>query len=347
MSHVIVAGRSIGGAAPCFVIAEAGVNHNGDVALAERLVDAAADAGADCVKFQTFRAARLVSSSAEKAPYQQQATGQGSQQEMLENLSLPDDAWPRLMARASDRRILFLSTPFDAESADLLLRLGVGALKLGSGELTNHLLLAHVAGAGVPLLLSTGMASLDDVAAARDLVVAAGAPLALFHCVSSYPAAASDCNLRAMASMRAAFQCPVGFSDHTLGVDMGLAAVAAGAELYEKHLTLSRSMAGPDHRASLEPEEMKRLIVALRGVEAALGDGDKRPRPAELEVRRVARRSLFWTAKLRAGDVVVAANIEALRPATGIEPTRWRDVVGRVVARDVDAGRLIAWEDLR
>lgn len=335
-----------GGGAPCFVIAEAGVNHNGELALAEQLVDAAADAGADCVKFQTFTPERLVSSSAAKAAYQQETTGGGSQREMLEKLALPDDAWPRLMARAQGRGIAFMSTPFDEASADLLVKMGVPALKVGSGELTNHMLLDHLARARLPMLLSTGMATLDEVRTAVDVVRAHGVPLALFHCVSSYPAKASDCNLRAMATMRVAFEVPVGFSDHTLGVEVTLAAVAMGAELIEKHLTLDTNMPGPDHRASLAPKDFARLVAGIRGVESAMGDGDKRPRPSEIDVRAVARRSLFWARDVAAGAIVSRADIEALRPSGGMDPCMWRDVMGRTLAKSVKAGALVKSEEL-
>jgi N-acetylneuraminate synthase/N,N'-diacetyllegionaminate synthase len=345
-SFIRIGDVRVGGGARCFVIAEAGVNHNGDVALAERLVDAAADSGADCVKFQTFRPSRLVSSRADKAAYQKETTGGGTQMEMLEKLALPDDAWPRLMKRARERGILFMSTPFDEESADMLVRAGVPALKIGSGELTNHLLLEHVAAAGLPILLSTGMADLDETRAAVDVVRARGAAVAVFHCVSSYPALPDDANLKAMATLRQALACPVGFSDHTLGVAVATAAVALGAELVEKHLTLDVTMEGPDHRASLDPRGMKELVAAIRAAEAAVGDGVKAPRPAEEDVRRVARRSLFWARPGLAGAVVTRDDIQALRPSTGISPVRWRDVVGQRLARSVTPGEPVAWEDL-
>lgn len=341
-----IGARQVGGGAPCFVIAEAGVNHNGDVALAERLIDAAADANADAVKFQTFTPARLVSASADKAAYQKETTGGGSQREMLEQLALPPAAWPRLKAHAEKRGILFFSTPFDEQSADLLLALGVPALKIGSGELTNHLLLSHVARARVPVLLSTGMSTMDEVRAGVDVVSAHGAPTAVFHCVSSYPAAAADCNLRAMERMRGALGCPVGFSDHTLGDAVALAAVALGAELLEKHLTLDCAMAGPDHRASLEPAPFRALVAAVRDVEAARGDGEKRPVPAEEDVLRVARRSLFWARAVRAGDVIERADLEALRPASGLSPARYLDVIGQRAARDLKPGELVRQEDV-
>lgn len=341
-----IGARQVGGGAPCFVIAEAGVNHNGDVALAEQLIDAAAAAGADAVKFQTFVPERLVSSSADKAAYQKETTGGGSQKEMLEKLALPQSAWPRLQAHAKRRGICFFSTPFDEESADLLLGLGVPALKIGSGELTNHLLLAHVAKAGVPVLLSTGMATLDEVKAGAEVARAAGAPIAVFQCVSSYPAEARDCNLAAMQTLRAALGCPVGFSDHTLGLTVPAAAVAMGAELLEKHLTLDTSMAGPDHRASLDPRAFAELVAAVRAVEAARGDGEKRPTPAEEDVRRVARRSLFWARSRPRGAVVERTDVQALRPGTGLSPARSDVVIGRRLAADVVAGAMVALEDL-
>ncbi len=347
MSATITIGdKAIGKGSPCFVIAEAGVNHNGDVALAEQLIDAAADAHADAVKFQTFVPERLVSSSAEKAAYQKETTGGGSQQEMLAKLALPRSAWARLKAHAERRGVMFFSTPFDEESADLLVRLGVPALKIGSGELTNHLLLSHVAKAGLPLLLSTGMATLEEVKAGVDVARSAGAPVAVFHCVSSYPAEPKDCNLRAMETLREALGCAVGFSDHTLGLAVPTAAVAIGAELLEKHLTLDTSMSGPDHRASLDPPAFAELVRAVRAVEAARGDGVKRPTSAEDEVRRVARRSLFWTRAKARGSVVERADVQALRPATGLSPARFSEVVGRRVGVDVQAGAMIALEDL-
>lgn len=336
-----IGGEVVGAPARCFVIAEAGVNHNGDVALAERLIDAAADARADAVKFQTFTPARLVSSSADKAAYQQETTGGGTQRELLEQLALPATAWAHLKQHAARRGILFFSTPFDEASADLLLELGVPALKIGSGEITNHLLLTHVARAGVPLLLSTGMATMDEVRAGVEVARAHGAPMALFHCVSSYPAEPKDCNLRAMDTMRQALACPVGFSDHTLGVAVSIAAVAMGAELLEKHLTLDRKLVGPDHRASLEPAAFRELVDAVRAVEAARGSGDKGPTAAEEDVRRVARRSLFWARAVKAGAKVVRADLEALRPAAGMSPARYLEVLGKRATRDVVGGALV------
>ena len=274
-----VAGRTIGDGHPCFVIAEAGVNHNGDSALAHQLIDVAADAGADAVKFQTFDPERLVSATARKAAYQAAGTGSSeSQLDMLRRLVLPLEALAALAEHAARRGLIFLSTPFDESSADTLGELGMAAFKVPSGEVTNHALVAHVAGKGRPVLLSTGMSTLAEVAAAVEVVRQSGhPPLALFHCVTSYPAAPADCNLRAIAAMKAAFGAPVGWSDHTEGVAVSLAAVAAGANLLEKHFTLDRGLPGPDHRASLEPGRAG--PSGPHGARDRVGDGRRHQAP--------------------------------------------------------------------
>jgi N-acetylneuraminate synthase/N,N'-diacetyllegionaminate synthase len=331
-----------------FVIAEAGVNHNGDVALARRLVDAAADAGADAVKFQTFDPDALAAGGAPTAAYQREAgVRDADQRAMLARLALPPDAWPELRTQAHARGLVFLSTPFDDGSADLLDRLGVPAFKVGSGELTNTPFLGRLARRGRPLLVSTGMADMVEVAAAVDTVGAVGdVPLALLHCVSSYPARPEDANLRAIATMRHAFAVPVGWSDHTPGIELALAAVAAGAALVEKHLTLDRSLPGPDHAASLEPPAFRAMVAGIRAVEAALGTGVKAPVAAEREVAAVARRSLHWRRSLPAGQVVTESDVDALRPGTGLAPGRVGEIVGRRTAHAVDAGALVVARDV-
>lgn len=341
--------RRIGGGAPCFVIAEAGVNHNGDLDLAHRLVDVAAEAGADAVKFQTFDPEALAAPDAPKAEYQKDRTGgEGSQLEMLRRLTLPSEGYRALQAHAAERGILFLSTAFDPGSADFLEReLDLPAFKVPSGELTNHPFLEHLARKGRPLLVSTGMARLDEVGDALGVISAAGGRVAaLFHCVTNYPAAPEDCNLRAMATMRAAFGLPVGWSDHTEGLDLSLAAVAAGAEILEKHFTLDRDLPGPDHAASLEPEELRALMAGVRKIEAAMGDGIKVPRPAELPLAAVARRSLHTTRGLSAGAVLTASDLTALRPGTGLPPSRLRHVIGRRLVRALPAGGMLQETDL-
>ncbi len=334
--------RSIG-SGPVFVIAEAGVNHNGDVALARRLVDAAADAGADAVKFQTFDPAALAAAGAPTADYQRRAGVEAAdQREMLARLALPATAWAELQGRARACGLIFMSTPFDDGSAELLDGLGVPAFKIGSGELTNLPFISRLARRGRPLLISTGMADMVEVAAAVDAVRAAGdVPVALFHCVSSYPAAPGDANLRAMETMRRAFGVPVGWSDHTLGTELALAAVAAGASLVEKHLTLDRAFPGPDHQASLEPGEFGAMVAGIRAIEAAMGTGVKTPVAAELDVARVARRSLHWAVSMDAGRVVAPGDLAILRPGTGMAPGRLDELVGRRTTRAVIAGTAV------
>jgi N,N'-diacetyllegionaminate synthase len=336
--------RTIGEGQPCFVIAEAGVNHNGDVSLAHRLVDVAADAGADAVKFQTFDPERLVSPAARKAAYQVANTGSAeSQLDMLRGLVLPSGTLAPLAAHAQQRGLLFLSTPFDEGSADLLEALGMSAFKVPSGEITNHPFVAHVASKGKPVLMSTGMSTLTEVAEAVQVVRESGdPPLALFHCVTSYPAAPADCNLRAMAVMRAAFGVPVGWSDHTEGIGISLAAVAAGAVVLEKHFTLDRSMPGPDHRASLEPGELSAMVRAIREIEAAMGDGIKRPTASELANVAAARRSLHASRALPAGHLLDEADLIALRPGTGMSPALRSRLVGRRLRVGVQRGQMLS-----
>ena len=340
--------HQIGGGARCFVIAEAGVNHNGDPDLARRLVDIAAAAGADAIKFQTFDPAALVTADAPKAAYQQRNDGTTrSQREMLDALVLPRVLHHELRARAEAAGVLFLSTPFDEGSADFLVELGLPGLKIGSGELTNHLLLDHLARKRLPLLLSTGMATLAEVEQALHVIRAAGdPPVALFHCVSNYPCAPAEANLRAMATLRDRFGLPTGWSDHTLGLEIAFASVAMGAQLLEKHFTLDRRLPGPDHRASLEPAELGALVQGVRAIESAFGSGDKSPSPAERAVALVARRSLHWRNPLPAGQVVRPQDLQALRPGDGVSAAHVADLVGRPVRRAVAAGARVDLRDL-
>ncbi len=340
--------REIGPGAPCYVIAEAGVNHNGDVAMARQLIDAAAAAGADAVKFQTFKTERLVTATAAKAEYQQRNTGSSETQfEMLRKLELNETAHRELLEHCRARGIQFLSTPFEEESADLLQRLGVPAFKLPSGELTNWPLLEHVARMQKPMLVSTGMATHEEVDAAVGVIRAAGAPpLLLFHCVSNYPAPPAEANLRAMQTMTAAFGVPVGFSDHTAGDEVALAAVALGACALEKHLTLDRALPGPDHRASLEPAEFADLVRKVRHVEMALGSGRKEPAPSETATAAVARKSITLSCAVAAGDVLTAACLTLRRPGTGLSPAQLERIVGRKARRDLAAGTQPTLEDL-
>jgi len=332
-----------------FIVAEAGVNHNGELDLALRLVDAAAEAGADAVKFQTFRTDALVSAAAPKARYQQETTGSAeTQSAMLARLELGPDAHARLRDHAARRGIVFFSTPFDEASADVLDQLGVPLFKVPSGEVTNVPLLRHVAAKGKPILVSTGMCTLDEVAVALDTIAGAGdPPVAVLHCVSAYPAPAEETNLRAMDTLRTRFRRPVGLSDHTLGVEVALAAVARGAAVLEKHVTLDRTLPGPDHRASLEPADLTRLVRGARIIEAALGDGDKRPMPCELDTRAVARRSLVATRALPAGHRLSRADLTVKRPGTGIPPAELERVIGRTLVSPLAADELLDWKALR
>jgi N-acetylneuraminate synthase/N,N'-diacetyllegionaminate synthase len=341
---ITLGGRAVGAGAPVFVIAEAGVNHNGDPALAHQLIEIAAAAGADAVKFQTFRSEALVSRHAPKAPYQVETTGGAeSQLDMLRRLELSGETFVALAEACRRRGLLFLSSPFDIASADDLEALGVVAFKTGSGELTNLPLLEHLAAKGRPIIVSTGMATLDEVETAVATVRGRGTPLALLHCVSAYPAPPEECNLRAMDSLRERFGCPVGFSDHTPGITVAVAAIARGASILEKHFTVDRSLPGPDHRASLDPGELTALIAAVRQVEAALGDGQKRPTPAELPTRTVARKSLVAARALRRGEALTAAAVAVKRPGTGIAPGDLPRALGRRLRRDLDVDEVIEW----
>jgi N,N'-diacetyllegionaminate synthase len=337
---LLVGGRVIGGHAPCLVVAEAGVNHNGDVGIAHRLVDAAAAAGADAVKFQTFDPSLLTSAAAAAAPYQVRRTGEDSQARMLAALTLPSSAWSELAAHARERRLVFLSTPFDLASAELLCALDVPAFKVPSGELNNLPFIRALAGRGLPLLISTGMGTLEEVAQALD--AAAAAPgVALFHCVSAYPAPITEANLRVIPAMWERFGVPVGWSDHTRGEVTAVAAVALGAALLEKHLTLDRTMTGPDHAASADPDELSAYVAAVRATEAACGDGVKRPVPSEKENRRHA---LHAARDLDAGHVLAAADVITLRPAVGLPPGTLVD--GLVLRRRLPAGAPITATDV-
>jgi len=344
--RVTIGGRALGEGG-AFVIAEAGVNHNGEIELALRLVDAAADAGADAVKFQTFDPAALAAAGAPQAAYQAERGPAADQRAMLEALTLPRTAWPRLQARARERGVVFLSTPFDDGSADLLDELDVPAFKVGSGELTNLGFLSRLAARGRPMLVSTGMATLAEVADAVSAIRAGGdPPLALLHCVSAYPSRVEDSNLRAIATMREAFGVPVGWSDHSTGIEAAMIAVALGAALVEKHLTLSRDLPGPDQAASLEPAAFEAMVHAIRRVEAALGSGAKVPVAAELPIAAVARRSLHWARSLAAGATVAAADLAVLRPGTGLAPARAAELLGGRLARAVEAGAAVAKDDV-
>ena len=341
-------GRKLGLGHPCFVLAEAGVNHNGDIDLAGKLVDAAVAARADAVKFQTFRAEQIASNTAPKANYQLESTDtEESQLEMLKRLELPDEAYRDLMNYCRQKGIAFLSTPFDESSADMLDEMGMEAFKLPSGEITNLPFLHHVAAKGKPVILSTGMSGLGEVESAVKTIEGAGNQgLILLHCVSNYPAAPSDVNLRAMHTLAEAFGAPVGYSDHTEGIEIALAAVAMGACFIEKHFTLDRNLPGPDHQASLEPNELTRMVRGIRTIESAMGDGRKQPAASEAATASVARRSLVAARDIAAGTVLRDDMVKAMRPGTGLPPAMRACVIDRTLRRDVSKGELLQLEIL-
>ena len=343
VTHINIAGRRIGRGCPSFVIAEAGVNHNGDLARAHELIDVAADAGADSVKFQTFKADRLVTPDAPKAAYQIARTGASeSQLDMLRRLELSPQDHQELLEHAARRKLVFLSTPFDEECADFLDRLGVPAFKIPSGEVTNLPFLAHVARKGKPLIVSSGMCTLGELEQAVAAIEETGnRRFALLHCVSNYPSAPADVNLRAMRTMATAFRVPVGYSDHTLGIEVAVAAAALSAAVIEKHFTLDRELPGPDHRASLEPAELRQMMTSIRNVEAALGNGRKRPAACELNTAAVARKSLVAAVPIRAGTRLTNDSIAVRRPGTGLPPAMRSLLVGRAALRDIAAGALL------
>jgi N-acetylneuraminate synthase/N,N'-diacetyllegionaminate synthase len=325
-----------------YFIAEAGVNHDGDLDQARRLVDVAADAGADAVKFQTFAADRLVAPEAPKAAYQEETDEADTQYEMLERLELPESAHQELIDYCADRDVQFLSTPFDPASADLLDDLDLPAIKLGSGEVDNLPLLRHVAGFGRPMLVSTGMSTLAEVERAVDAVRDAGdPPLALFHCTSAYPAPLEDVNLRAMGTLADRFDVPVGYSDHTTAVETPAFAVAAGARLVEKHFTLDKTLPGPDHAASLEPAELDRAVSLVRDATTALGSAEKHPTESERENRSVVRKSLHAATGMNEGERFTEDNVSVVRPADGLSPADFDALLGRRAARDLAAGEPI------
>jgi N,N'-diacetyllegionaminate synthase len=347
MKRIFIGQRPIGEGERCFVIAEAGVNHNGRLEHALSLVDIAVAAGADAVKFQTFRPELLASPVAEKAAYQKDTTGAGeSQLAMLRQLALSFADFERIKNYCQEKGIIFLSTPFDRDSADFLDQLGMACFKIPSGELSNLPFLSHLGAKQKPVILSTGMGSLQEVKAAVSTLEKAGCPgMVILQCVSNYPAAAADANLRAIHTL-AQFGYPTGYSDHTMGVEVALASVALGAVIVEKHFTMDRNLAGPDHRCSLEPPELKALIAGIRIVEAALGTGRKEAAASERDTAMVARRSLFLRNSIAEGTVIRAEDLDALRPGDGISPALFEDIVGRKVRRALPAHHKLVIEDL-
>jgi N-acetylneuraminate synthase/N,N'-diacetyllegionaminate synthase len=344
---VDIGGRTVGGGQPPLVIAEAGVNHNGSVERAHQLVDAAARSGADAVKFQTFTAAAVIRPGTPQAAYQSERAPAASQLEMAQSLELAPDAWSALRDAAAARGILFLSTPFDLGSVRLLSALGVPAFKISSGDATNLVLLRAVAATGLPIVLSTGMASWAEIdRSVADLRTHGDPPLVLLQCTSAYPAEPADANLLAMEAMRVRYGVPVGYSDHTLGIGVAAAAAALGAAVIEKHLTLDRALPGPDHHASLDPDEFGAMVAAVRLAAEARGGAEKRAVDAEADTRLVARRSLVTSRTVGAGEEISAGDLDAMRPADGISPQRLDEVIGRRAARELPRGTALGTDDV-
>lgn len=348
MRTIDISGRQVGPEQPCFIIAEAGVNHNGDIGLALKLVEAACSTGVDAIKFQTFKAERLASRDAPKARYQQESTNRGeSQAAMLSRLELSEEDHRRLIQHCRHQGLIFLSSPFDERAVDFLVGSGLPALKIPSGEINNIPLLSHAAKAGPPLIVSTGMATLSEVeVAVKTIRGCSREEVVLLHCVSNYPADPAVINLRVMKTLRLAFGLPVGYSDHTLGLEVALAAVALGACVIEKHFTLDRHLPGPDHQMSIEPGELTDLVKGIRKIEAALGHGRKEPAAGELDTAVAVRKSLFAAKDIPAGTLISREAIAFQRPGDGLPPTLFDVVLGRLARIDIPAGAKLEWSML-
>lgn len=325
-----------------YIIAEAGVNHNGSFETACRLVDEAKKAGADCIKFQTFRSEYLVSSKASKADYQKNTTGEGSQFEMLKKLELSFDEFMKLKKYCDKCGITFLSTPFDMESIAFLNEIDMPFWKIPSGEVTNLPYLSAIAKTGRPVVMSTGMCEIKEIEAALEVLKENGAKdISLLHCNTEYPTPFEDVNLKAMVTMHEQFNLKTGYSDHTPGTEAAIAAVALGADIIEKHFTLDKNMEGPDHKASLEPHELKELVKAIRNIEKALGDGEKKPSESEKKNIFVARKSIVAKKDINVGEVFSEENLTVKRPGNGISPMRFYEITGRTADRDYKEDDLI------
>lgn len=328
-----------------FIIAEAGVNHNGDISLARQMIEVACEARADAIKFQSFKAEELVTTSAPKAAYQADPNSKlENQYSMLKRLELSPEHHQQLIDCCLQHKIEFLSTGFDEESIDMLNKLGQVRFKIPSGEITNLPYLRHIGGLGKPIIMSSGMATLEEIEAAIETIESAGTSrdnLIILHCTTAYPAILQDVNLRAMSTIRHAFDVKVGYSDHTLGLNVPIAAAALGATVIEKHFTLDRNLPGPDHKASLEPEELKDMVAAIRNIEIALGDGLKKPVAAELVNMSSARRSIVARKPIAKGEKFTELNIAAKRPGTGLSPMLWDQVIGQHSTREFEQDELI------
>ncbi|WP_299123951.1 N-acetylneuraminate synthase [uncultured Winogradskyella sp.] len=328
------------------IIAEAGVNHNGNIDLAKQLIDVAAEAGVDYVKFQTFKSQKLVSKNAQKANYQKENTNNSneSQLKMLQKLELSEADHLDLIAYCKSKNIKFLSTAFDLESIDFLHKLSIDLFKIPSGELTNYPYLEKIGSLGKPIIISTGMASLKEIGDAIKVVTENGASqkdITVLHCNTEYPTPMEDVNLNAMQTIANKYSVPFGYSDHTLGIEVPIAAVAMGATVIEKHFTLDKTLSGPDHKASLDPQELIAMVKAIRNIENALGQKEKEPTPSELKNKIVARKSIVASTHIKKGDILTKNNITTKRPGNGISAMQWPNIIGTIATKDYDEDDLI------
>ncbi|WP_407421263.1 N-acetylneuraminate synthase [Methanobrevibacter sp.] len=328
-----------------FIIAEIGVNHNGSVELARKMIESASDCGVDAVKFQTFTSEDLVTKQAKTAKYQEENTNEDSQFEMLKKLELSFDDFYELKKYAEDCGVVFLSSPFDIKSVDLLEELDVSLYKLGSGELTNFELIDYVSKTDKPLIISTGMASLDEIKETYDHIKNKD-NLVILHCITGYPTAFEEANLNFIKTLQREFDAPIGFSDHSLGIELPIAAVALGACVVEKHFTLDKTLEGPDHKTSLDPDEFKAMVSAIRNVEVAMGDGIRKFSENEREIKKVARKSIILNNDIKRGTVIEKEMLSIKRPGTGIAPKFVVDVIGKTVTKDLKSGHVLKWNDL-
>lgn len=328
-----------------YIIAEAGVNHNGSLELAKKLVDKAKEAGADCIKFQTFVTKNITTKSASQAEYQEKNTKKKeSQYEMLSKLELSFQDFHELNEYCKEKEIEFLSTGFDFDSIDFLDELGMSTWKIPSGDITNLPYLVKIAKLNKPVILSTGMSTMDDIQAALHALKENGAgPITVLHCTTEYPAPYEEVNLAAMKTIEKEFQVPVGYSDHTKGIEIPIAAVAMGATVIEKHFTLDRSMEGPDHKASLEPSELKEMVSSIRNVEVAIGNPEKKPASSEEKNMKIARKSIVANHSIRKGELFTEENLTVKRPGSGVSPMKWFDIIGEKANRNYEEDELIEW----
>ena len=332
-----------------FIIAEAGVNHNGSIEIAKKLIEAAKSSGADAIKFQSFKAEKLVTKSASKAHYQKNETSPDETQfEMIKKLELSDKDFFELSNYAKKRKIQFLSSPFDEESADLLEQIGISIFKIPSGEINNLSFLEHIAKKNRKIILSTGMASLGEIEDAVKSIHSTGNKnLVLLHCTTAYPAPYNEINLNAIKTLRDVFKIPVGYSDHTIGIEIALAAVALGAEVIEKHFTLDRNMKGPDQKASLEPDEFSKMVISIRNIKESLGDGIKSPTFSEIKNIHIVRKSIVLSQNIKRGGRLNFKNTSIKRPGTGIEPKMLKFLIGMKVNKNLPKDTILRWDDLK